>query len=347
MRTSHTGLSEVVDFARNGYDTDLGTVRMGVRDYDPYLSQFWTPDPLFLEDLNRCQKSPVECGLYSYAGNDPLNYVDPTGMEKDSCKADAKKPPPKKHKPPKKKKPPEPKKPDPDEGIEVYTTFGDHKLQTGDFVSGDVDVIGTFRDFQYDWNNKLAFEHTNIGMNDYDQFRAWYSAVSSTRATGFTNDIRLNNSGVIVTLVAKKVWRMKQIGVTVNGSGGASATGSSDTSTNWSRSVSMESKLAAEANIGIGKIGSEATFTGTRQWGGGSTRGGSGTDGSTGGTAWNSTVWAEETELVIYATADAKDGPKGSTIGYETPVGNFTLFTFYDKATGQSPSQTGRPTESW
>ncbi len=80
-RVSYAPLATSIDFTRLGHDADLGTVRMGVRDYDPLLGQFWTPDPLFLENLDRCQRSPVECGLFGYAGNDPLGATDRTGMQ--------------------------------------------------------------------------------------------------------------------------------------------------------------------------------------------------------------------------------------------------------------------------
>jgi len=78
-RVSHLGFAETIDYARLGWDPDLDVVRMGVRDYDAKLSQFLTPDPLFLEDLSACAKSPVECNLYGYALNNPLSFTDPTG----------------------------------------------------------------------------------------------------------------------------------------------------------------------------------------------------------------------------------------------------------------------------
>ena len=80
VRVSHLGLAEVIDYARLGWDPDLDVVRMGVRDYDAKLSQFLTPDPLYFEDLEKCQGSPLQCSLYGYAGGNPLSFVDPTGL---------------------------------------------------------------------------------------------------------------------------------------------------------------------------------------------------------------------------------------------------------------------------
>jgi hypothetical protein len=55
---------------------------MGVRDYDAKLSQFLTPDPLYFEDLEKCQASPLQCSLYGYASGNPVSFVDPTGLDK-------------------------------------------------------------------------------------------------------------------------------------------------------------------------------------------------------------------------------------------------------------------------
>ncbi len=74
-------IAAAIDYARNRYDADLGLVRMGIRDYDPGLGQFWTPDQLFLTSIEKCVESPAECNLYGYAKNDPVSFVDRTGTD--------------------------------------------------------------------------------------------------------------------------------------------------------------------------------------------------------------------------------------------------------------------------
>ena len=79
QRDVHPASAAALDYVQKGFDADLGLVRMGVRDYDPQLNRFTTPDSLFIDDPSRCVASPGECNLYGYAGNDPSSHVDPTG----------------------------------------------------------------------------------------------------------------------------------------------------------------------------------------------------------------------------------------------------------------------------
>ncbi|WP_437913736.1 RHS repeat-associated core domain-containing protein [Sorangium sp. So ce302] len=78
-RAVHPSDAAAVDYVEKGYDADLGVVRMGVRDYDPTINRFTTPDPLFLEEPDLCLASPVDCNLYGYARNRPLDFVDSEG----------------------------------------------------------------------------------------------------------------------------------------------------------------------------------------------------------------------------------------------------------------------------
>jgi RHS repeat-associated protein len=80
-RPRRPGSAAVVDYAGQPYDADMGVIRMGVRDYDPWLGRFLTPDGAFLEEPERCTRSPAQCNLYGYAGGNPVNFVDPSGTE--------------------------------------------------------------------------------------------------------------------------------------------------------------------------------------------------------------------------------------------------------------------------
>jgi RHS repeat-associated protein len=83
VRAARPAQAAALDYAAAGYDADLGTVRLGVRDFDPFLGRFLTPDPAMLDSLAACAGSTVDCSLYAYARNDPMRFVDPSGMTPD------------------------------------------------------------------------------------------------------------------------------------------------------------------------------------------------------------------------------------------------------------------------
>ena len=76
---------DLYGFADGREDSRLGLLQYGLRYYSPGLGRFISPDPSFLERPELCVESPVECNLYSYAKNNPLKYVDPTGLYVDEA----------------------------------------------------------------------------------------------------------------------------------------------------------------------------------------------------------------------------------------------------------------------
>jgi RHS repeat-associated protein len=54
------------------YDPDATLVHLAARDYDPRTGRWLTKDPL--------QFSAGDANQYAYVGNDPINFVDPTGL---------------------------------------------------------------------------------------------------------------------------------------------------------------------------------------------------------------------------------------------------------------------------
>jgi RHS repeat-associated protein len=61
-------------FAGQYLDTETGLYKMGLRYYDPSTMRWTQKDPLNLF------QDPKQGNRYSYAGSDPVNNVDPTGL---------------------------------------------------------------------------------------------------------------------------------------------------------------------------------------------------------------------------------------------------------------------------
>ncbi len=68
-------------FAGGLYDPDTKLVRFGARDYDPTLGRWTARDPILF--------AGGDTNLYGYVMNDPLNWIDPSGLEGgcNACKA--------------------------------------------------------------------------------------------------------------------------------------------------------------------------------------------------------------------------------------------------------------------
>ena len=80
-RPVHPNVASALDYTEKGFDPDLGTDRMGVRDYDAQIARFLEPDPLFLVQPEKCIANPYECNLFGYARGQPIDRIDPTGLE--------------------------------------------------------------------------------------------------------------------------------------------------------------------------------------------------------------------------------------------------------------------------
>lgn len=62
-------------------DDDTGLYYYGARYYDPALGRFISPDPLYIADPERCTTNPIACNLFAYANNNPMAFIDPTGLD--------------------------------------------------------------------------------------------------------------------------------------------------------------------------------------------------------------------------------------------------------------------------
>src|SRR5690606_36913417 len=67
---SRTGVTSAFGYSGNWTDPDMGFVYLRARDYDPLTGQFVQVDPVVDETRQPC----------AYAGNNPLQVTDPTGL---------------------------------------------------------------------------------------------------------------------------------------------------------------------------------------------------------------------------------------------------------------------------
>ena len=64
-------------FAGGLYDADTGLVRFGARDYDAQLGRWTAKDPIRWDG--------GQANLYVYVDGDPVNWIDPYGLEAETC----------------------------------------------------------------------------------------------------------------------------------------------------------------------------------------------------------------------------------------------------------------------
>jgi RHS repeat-associated protein len=62
-----------IGFAGGLSDWDTGLVRFGARDYDPYTGRWTSKDPILFDG--------GDTNLYGYVMNDPVNFIDPSGLQ--------------------------------------------------------------------------------------------------------------------------------------------------------------------------------------------------------------------------------------------------------------------------
>jgi RHS repeat-associated protein len=79
-QSSLAGVAAGIPFGFTGHehDPEVGLINMRGRMYDPVVGRFLTADPFTSEPL-----STQGMNRYSYVGNDPLNFVDPSGFQSD------------------------------------------------------------------------------------------------------------------------------------------------------------------------------------------------------------------------------------------------------------------------
>ena len=71
--TAYAAAFQPFGFAGGLYDSDTRLLRFGARDYDPEVGRWLSPDPRGF--------GGGDPNLQAYAGNDPVNFKDPTGLD--------------------------------------------------------------------------------------------------------------------------------------------------------------------------------------------------------------------------------------------------------------------------
>lgn len=67
-------------FATKKLDADIGLYYFNARWYSPVMGRFISPDPLYLYQPEQGLQEPKRLNPYAYAGNNPIRYVDPSGL---------------------------------------------------------------------------------------------------------------------------------------------------------------------------------------------------------------------------------------------------------------------------
>jgi RHS repeat-associated protein len=70
------------------FDYELGYYYAGAREQSPSLGRFLSPDPIGI--MQQKLGDPQQWNMYAYARNNPLRFVDPTGLYDVDCKGDKK-----------------------------------------------------------------------------------------------------------------------------------------------------------------------------------------------------------------------------------------------------------------
>ena len=76
---------KVSTYSFSGKEEDgSGLYYFEARYYDPVTTRFVSPDPLFAVDMAKCLESIIECNLYQYTGNNPVNIIGLDGLDLNS-----------------------------------------------------------------------------------------------------------------------------------------------------------------------------------------------------------------------------------------------------------------------